>query len=64
MPNKVGIIGCGKIFPRHFEAINKNDDYDLVSICDTNPLSLKHASDKTGVTSFKEASNLGPEVNK
>jgi len=63
MPNKVGIIGCGKIFPRHFEAINKNDDYDLVSICDTNPLSLKHASDKTGVTSFKNYKKMIDNAN-
>ena len=31
---KVGIIGCGKIFPRHLEAIQGNPDYELVGVCD------------------------------
>ena len=31
---KVGIIGCGGIFPRHIEAIESNLEYELVSICD------------------------------
>lgn len=33
---KVGIIGCGSIFPRHLEAINENEDFELISICDIN----------------------------
>ena len=32
---RVGIIGCGKIFPRHLEAIEFNKEFSLVSICDT-----------------------------
>ena len=40
MRYRVGIIGCGKIFPRHIEAINKNKDYHLNSICDTNRQTL------------------------
>ena len=31
---KVGIIGCGAILVRHIEAINKNDNFSLVSLCD------------------------------
>jgi UDP-N-acetyl-2-amino-2-deoxyglucuronate dehydrogenase len=31
---KVGIIGCGGIFPRHIEAIKANSNFDLTSICD------------------------------
>jgi len=37
MSNKhynVGIIGCGAILVRHIEAINKNDNFSLVSLCD------------------------------
>mgnify|MGYP003651013588 CR=1 FL=1 len=30
----VGIIGCGKIFPRHIEAINQNDNFNLIAVCD------------------------------
>jgi len=31
---KVLIIGCGAIFNRHYSAILKNDDFELVAICD------------------------------
>lgn len=34
MKYKVGIIGCGGIFPRHIEAIEDNSDFELVSLCD------------------------------
>ena len=36
MIKKVGIIGCGKIFPRHLEAIEQNDDFVLSAVCDLN----------------------------
>lgn len=32
----VGIVGCGKIFKRHVEAINKSENYKLVAVCDNN----------------------------
>jgi UDP-N-acetyl-2-amino-2-deoxyglucuronate dehydrogenase len=35
MKYKVGIIGCGGIFPRHIEAIKSNSNFELISICDT-----------------------------
>lgn len=34
MKYKVGIIGCGGIFPRHIEAIETNSDFKLISLCD------------------------------
>ena len=37
MENKVynvGIIGCGAILARHIEAINENDNFSLISLCD------------------------------
>ena len=34
MKYKVGIIGCGGIFPRHIEAIEANDEFELTSVCD------------------------------
>lgn len=34
MKYKVGIIGCGGIFPRHIEAIESNKKFELVSLCD------------------------------
>jgi UDP-N-acetyl-2-amino-2-deoxyglucuronate dehydrogenase len=34
MRYKVGIIGCGGIFPRHIEAIEENSNFELTSLCD------------------------------
>jgi UDP-N-acetyl-2-amino-2-deoxyglucuronate dehydrogenase len=34
MKYKVGIIGCGGIFPRHIEAIEANSNFELISLCD------------------------------
>lgn len=36
MIKKVAIIGCGKILPRHLEAIEQNDNFVLAAACDTN----------------------------
>ena len=34
MKYKVGIVGCGGIFPRHIEAIEANSNFELISLCD------------------------------
>ena len=51
---KVGIIGCGAIFPRHIESINKNDNFDIVSICDIQEEVGLEISKKYGVDYFKD----------
>ena len=51
---KVGIIGCGAIFPRHIESINKNDNFDIVSICDIQEEVGLEISKKYGVDFFKD----------
>lgn len=48
----VGIIGCGKIFVRHIEAIESNDDYQLVAICDTNEQILSERAQLLSVDTF------------
>lgn len=58
MANNVGIIGCGKIFPRHIEAIRDNPDFKLVSICDTNPDNLSLAQEQTNALSFDNHKNM------
>jgi len=52
MKNRVGIIGCGKIFPRHIEAINQNSEYQLISICDVDHDTLKEQIKNTGTTGY------------
>ena len=51
---KVGIIGCGKIFARHLEAIEANEQYELVAICDTNDELLSQRMNKLSVNSFTD----------
>lgn len=49
---KVGIIGCGAIFPRHLEAINLNEDFTLVAVCDVQLDLVKSISQKLQVNSY------------
>jgi predicted dehydrogenase len=43
---KVGIIGCGAIFPRHLEAIQANNNFELKAICDIQESLVKSISKK------------------
>tara|TARA_B100000085_G_scaffold283356_1_gene313836 strand:- start:4742 stop:5749 length:1008 start_codon:yes stop_codon:yes gene_type:complete len=49
---KVAIIGCGKIFPRHFESIQKNKNFSLVALCDTNKEIVENLSRKHKVSGY------------
>ena len=55
--NKVGIIGCGKILPRHIEAINQNENYKLMALCDLDSDRLSYVKNKyftNGYQDYKE----------
>lgn len=57
MKNKVGIIGCGGIFPRHIEAIETNSDFELVAVCDIQSHLAKSLGERYKVayyTDYKE----------
>lgn len=57
MDKKVGIIGCGGIFPRHIEAIESNPNFELVSVCDIQPSLVNNLSkqyDVAGYVDYKE----------
>ena len=57
MKYKVGIIGCGGIFPRHIEAIESNSNFELASVCDiqkTLAASLGKRYKVTSYTDYKE----------
>tara|TARA_R110000796_G_C14552518_1_gene434017 strand:+ start:1264 stop:2271 length:1008 start_codon:yes stop_codon:yes gene_type:complete len=49
---KVGIIGCGKIFPRHLKAIQGNPDYQLVGVCDVHKELVEKRHIETGAKAF------------
>ena len=51
---KVGIIGCGKIFVRHMEAIKANKEYELIAICDTNQEVLRKKENQTSIRAFTD----------
>ena len=50
---RVGIIGCGEILIRHIESINKNEDFQLVSLCDIDDDKLNKAQRYYGGKIYK-----------
>lgn len=55
---KVGIIGCGKIFPRHLEAIGQNSNYELLAVCDTNLNSIRTSKVPSSVKIFRDYKDM------
>lgn len=55
---KVGIIGCGGIFPRHIEAIESNLEYELVSICDIQESLVKSLGKRYNVPYYVDYKNM------
>lgn len=51
---KVGIIGCGGIFPRHLEAIESNSNYELISVCDIQESLVKSLGDRYKVSHYTD----------
>ena len=51
---KVGIIGCGAILPRHLEAIDFNDDFELKSVCDIQEVLVKSLSKRLNVSAYTD----------
>ncbi len=56
---KIAIVGCGRIYGKHFEAIKKHDDnLELVAVCDNNPIALEKATQESGVNGYNNLDNL------
>jgi len=51
---KVGIIGCGAILPRHLEAIQENDNFELTALCDIQSSLVKSLAKKHKVKSYTD----------
>tara|TARA_Y100000385_G_scaffold288619_1_gene355674 strand:+ start:967 stop:1974 length:1008 start_codon:yes stop_codon:yes gene_type:complete len=58
MKYKVGIIGCGGIFPRHIEAIESNPDFELISVCDIQKSLVKSLGKRYKVSSYTDYKEL------
>jgi len=51
---RIGIIGCGRISKKHIESINKNQMYELISICDIKNSRLKHLNVKPNIKTYQD----------
>lgn len=50
---KVGLIGCGRISAKHFEALEKlKERAEIVAVCDGNEHKMKQAVERTGARGF------------
>lgn len=56
---KFALVGCGRIFERHLQAIQAhNDRIELIGVCDTQPTALQIAVAKTGVPGYSSLTQL------
>jgi UDP-N-acetyl-2-amino-2-deoxyglucuronate dehydrogenase len=56
---RVGVIGCGRISDKHFEAIEKlNDDLEIVDVCDTDIDALQSARSRFDSRGFDNFADL------
>lgn len=56
---KIAIVGCGRIFLKHLEAVKENHaDLELIAVCDTDPQRLESAKALTGCAGFHSLKNL------
>lgn len=51
---RIGIVGCGKIFPMHAYSIKKIENIQLSAIADTNTEKLEHWANKLNVNKYQD----------
>jgi len=56
---KIAVIGCGRISLNHFKAIKQHhNSFELVAVCDNNPLALEKATSETGAAGYSQLKTL------
>jgi len=56
---RFGLVGCGRIAEKHYEAIEQHGDRaELVAVCDSEPVALERAVARTGARGFASLSKL------
>lgn len=56
---RVAIIGCGRISKNHFGSIEAHsDDFELVAVCDTDPVVLRDHAEKYKVSGYRDLEEL------
>lgn len=56
---RFALVGCGRISANHISAIERHADRsELVAVCDTDPVALDKAVQRTGVKGFRSLEAL------
>lgn len=56
---KIAIVGCGRISGNHFGSIDQHkDEFELVAICDTNPIVLAEHAEKYKVHAYNDMEEM------
>ncbi|MGJ0626974.1 Gfo/Idh/MocA family protein [Xenorhabdus bovienii] len=56
---KFALVGCGRIAQNHFNSLNAHkNNAELVAVCDTDPVALNTAMEKTGANGFNNIHNM------
>ena len=58
----IGLVGCGRISQKHFDAINKSPNYKIVSICDIETHNLNNVNIGNKVKKFTNFKDMLSEV--
>lgn len=56
------LVGCGRIAPRHIDAISAHDEAELVAVCDVDGAALEAATRATGAPGYSSMEALLAEV--
>jgi len=58
-PLRFGVVGCGRVAPTHFDAIQSlGDKGTLVAVCDTDPEALARAVEQTGAEGYAQLDDM------
>lgn len=56
---KIAIVGCGRISKNHFGSIEAHeDDFELVAVCDIDPIVLNEHSDRYKVPGYRDMEEM------
>ncbi|CDG98902.1 Myo-inositol 2-dehydrogenase [Xenorhabdus bovienii str. puntauvense] len=56
---KFALVGCGRIAKNHFNSLDAHkNNAELVAVCDTDPVALNTAMEKTGANGFNNINNM------
>jgi UDP-N-acetyl-2-amino-2-deoxyglucuronate dehydrogenase len=58
-PLRFALVGCGRVAPTHFEAIQAlGDKGRLIAVCDANPTALQNTVERTGAEGYSDLASM------